>query len=82
MKRQAEGKEKEIALIEFQIAEIEETNIGDSEEEALKERLKVLKSAEKIDKVFEEISEGLEASDNSARSMLKAVRLPSRRFRP
>ena len=72
MKRQAEGKEREIALIEFQIAEIEETNIGDSEEEELKERLKVLKSAEKIGKVFEEISEGLEASDNSARNMLKS----------
>ncbi len=71
VKRQAEGKDREIALIEFQIDEIDAKNIGDTEEEMLKERLKVLKSAEKIGGVFDEISEALEGSDNSAHSMLK-----------
>lgn len=72
VKRQAEGKDREITLIEFQINEIDEKNIGDAEEEMLKGRLKVLKSAEKINRVFAEVSEGLQGSDNSVNSMLKS----------
>ncbi len=71
MKRQAEGKDREIALLEFQIDEIESKNIGEVEEENLRERLKVLKNAEKITRVFEEIAEGLQMSDSSAESMIK-----------
>ncbi|MBP1750693.1 MAG: recN [Deltaproteobacteria bacterium] len=72
VKWQAEGKDREIALIEFQINEIDAKNIGDTEEETLRERLKVLKSAERIGRVFDEISESLQGSDNSVNSMLKS----------
>lgn len=71
VKRQAEGKEKEIILIEFQIDEIDSGNISEMEEEDLRERLKVLKSAEKIARVFEEVTEGLDRSDNSAHAALR-----------
>jgi DNA repair protein RecN (Recombination protein N) len=71
VKRQAEGKDREIALIEFQMNEIDAKNVGDTEEDTLRERLKVLKSAEKIGRIFDEITEGLQESDNSAYSMLK-----------
>ena len=72
VKRQAEGKDREIALLEFQIDEIEAKNIGEAEEETLRERLKVLKNAEKINRAFEEIAEALETSDNSAQSTIKS----------
>lgn len=72
VRRQAEGKDREIALIEFQIDEIDAKNVGETEEEALRERLKIVKSAEKIGRVFDEVSEGLQGSDNSADSLLKS----------
>lgn len=72
VKRQAEGKDREMALLEFQIDEIETGNVGETEEEVLRERLKVLKNAEKINRVFEEIAEGLDGSDNSAQSIIKS----------
>ncbi len=71
VKRQAEGKDREMALIEFQIDEIDSKNIGEGEEEALKERLKVLKNGEKIGHIFDEISDGLLESENSTHSVLK-----------
>ncbi len=70
-KREAEGRDREMRLLEFQVEEIEKKNIGESEEETLKERLKVLKGAEKIGKVFEEMTEGLQGSDQSAQALLK-----------
>lgn len=72
VKRQAEGKDREIALIEFQIDEIDSKSVGATEEAILRERLKVLKSAENIEKVCEEVSEGLEGSDNSAHSIIRS----------
>jgi DNA repair protein RecN (Recombination protein N) len=70
-RREAEGKDREMDLLQFQIEEIEKKSIGENEEETLKERLKVLKGAEKIGKVFEEMAEGLEGSEQSAQALLK-----------
>ncbi|NLT23659.1 MAG: DNA repair protein RecN [Syntrophorhabdus sp.] len=70
-KREAEGKDREMELLEFQALEIEKKNIGENEEETLKERLKVLKGAERIGKVCEEMTEGLQGSEQSAQALLK-----------
>ncbi|MHB8110066.1 MAG: DNA repair protein RecN [Syntrophorhabdaceae bacterium] len=71
IRRQAEGKENEISLIEFQIDEIDRTNVGENEEMILKDKLKVLRSSEKIAHVFDEVTEGLQDSEQSAQAMLK-----------
>ncbi len=70
-KREAEGKDREMELLEFQIDEIEKRNVGEAEEEAIRERLKVLKGAEKIRKTFDEITEGLQGSEHSAQALFK-----------
>ncbi|OPY06143.1 MAG: DNA repair protein RecN [Syntrophorhabdus sp. PtaB.Bin184] len=70
-KREAEGKDREMELLEFQVMEIEKKNIGEKEEETLRERLKVLKGAERIGKVFEEMTEGLRGSEQSVQALLK-----------
>lgn len=70
-KREAEGRQREMELLEFQINEIEKRSIGENEEEAVRERLKVLKSAEKIQLVFDEMTEGLEGSQQSPQTLLK-----------
>jgi DNA repair protein RecN (Recombination protein N) len=70
-KREAEGKDREMELLEFQVMEIEKKNAGENEEETLKERLKVLKGAERIGKVCEEMTDGLQGSEQSAQALLK-----------
>ena len=70
-KREAEGREKEIELLEFQIDEIEKKNISEGEEETIRERLKILKSAEKINAVLAEIAEGLQGGDNAVQALFK-----------
>ncbi len=70
-KREAEGREKEIELLEFQIDEIEKKNISEGEEESIRERLKVLKNAEKINAVLAEIAEGLQGGENPAQALFK-----------
>jgi DNA repair protein RecN (Recombination protein N) len=70
-KREAEGKDREMELLEFQVMEIEKKNAGENEEETLKERLKVLKGAERIGKVCEEMTDGLQGSEQSAQGLLK-----------
>lgn len=70
-KKEAEGKDREMELLEFQVEEIEKKSIGENEEENLRERLKVLKGAERIARVFEEMTDGLEGSEQSAQSVLK-----------
>ncbi|MEN6615042.1 MAG: DNA repair protein RecN [Syntrophorhabdus sp.] len=71
MEREADGREKEISLIEFQVDEIDRVNVGENEEQILKDRLKVLKASEKIAHVFEDMTEGLQDSEQSAQAMLK-----------
>jgi DNA repair protein RecN (Recombination protein N) len=70
-KREAEGREKEIELLEFQIDEIEKKNISEGEEETIRERLKILKNAEKINAVLAEIAEGLQGGDNPVQALFK-----------
>ncbi len=70
-KREAQGREKEIELLEFQIDEIEKKNISEGEEESIRERLKVLKNAEKINAVLAEIAEGLQGGENPAQALFK-----------
>ena len=70
-KNEAQGRGREIELLEFQIDEIEKKNIEEGEEETIRKRLKVLKSAEKISSVLEEITEGLQNGDNSAQALFK-----------
>jgi DNA repair protein RecN (Recombination protein N) len=70
-KREVEGRDREIALLEFQIKEIEEANLREGEEPEIRERLKVLKDAEKIRSVLSSIAEGMYESDDAVHGMLK-----------
>jgi len=69
--KELEEREKEIALLEFQIDEIERANLKDGEEEALKERLRMLKDAEKIKTTLMTITEGIYEGENSIHLHLK-----------
>jgi len=68
-KREVEGRDKESALLEFQIDEIERENIKQGEELQIREQLKILKDAEKIKNCLLGISEGLYEGDGSAHTM-------------
>jgi DNA repair protein RecN (Recombination protein N) len=70
-KREAEGREKEIALLDFQIDEIERTALQEGEEERVKERLKILRDAEKITASLNAISEGLYEGEESVHNAIK-----------
>ena len=70
-KKEAEGREKEIALLDFQIDEIERAALQDGEEEDLKEKLKILRDAEKIKVSLSTISEGLFEGEESAHMAMK-----------
>jgi DNA repair protein RecN (Recombination protein N) len=70
-KREAEGREKEMALLDFQIEEIERTAFQDGEEERVKERQKILRDAEKIQLSLNAISDGLYEGEESAHMLLK-----------
>ena len=68
-KREVEGRDKESALLEFQIDEIERENIKQGEELQIREQLKILKDAEKIKNCLLGISEGLYEGDGSVHTM-------------
>ncbi|HPN97505.1 MAG TPA: DNA repair protein RecN [Syntrophorhabdaceae bacterium] len=70
-KKEIVGREKESALLEFQIEEIERENIRQGEEELIRERLKILKDAEKIKICLQGVSEGLYESDISVHTIFK-----------
>jgi len=70
-KREAEGREKEIDLLDFQIDEIERTALQEGEEERVKERLKILRDAEKITASLNAISEGLYEGEESVHNAIK-----------
>jgi DNA repair protein RecN (Recombination protein N) len=70
---EAQGREKEISLLEFQIAELETENVQEGEEETIKERLAILKDAEKIGSVLDNVSKGLYEDDVSAHTILKTA---------
>lgn len=71
-KREIEGRDKEIALLEFQVEEIEKENLREGEEGEIKERLKVLKDAEKIRNILASTAEGMYEGDNAVHGMLKS----------
>ena len=70
-KREAEGRQREIELLEFQIDEIEKKDVREGEEERIRERLKTLRSSEKISSIFDEMTEGIEGWEQSPQSLLK-----------
>jgi len=70
-KREAEGREKEAALLDFQIDEIERIDLQEGEEERVKERLKILRDAEKIQTSLSEISQGLYEGEESVHMAMK-----------
>jgi DNA repair protein RecN (Recombination protein N) len=70
-KKEIAGRDKEIALLEFQIDEIERENLREGEEDQIKERLKVLKDAEKIRNALVSIRECMYEDDNAVYGMLK-----------
>ncbi|HOJ71542.1 MAG TPA: DNA repair protein RecN [Syntrophorhabdaceae bacterium] len=72
MKKEAEGRANEIAFLEFQVNEIEGADLKDGEEDALKERLKVLKDAERIKTILNEIGEQLYEREGSIHDILKS----------
>lgn len=70
-KREAEGREREIALLDFQIDEIKQAALQEGEEERVKERLKILRNAEKIQSNLNAISEGLYEGEESIHGIMK-----------
>lgn len=70
-KREAEGREREIALLDFQIDEIKQAALQEGEEERVKERLKILRNAEKIQSNLNAISEGLYEGEESIHGVMK-----------
>jgi DNA repair protein RecN (Recombination protein N) len=70
-KKEIDGRDKEIALLEFQIDEIERENLRKGEESEIKERLKVLKDAEKIRNTLALLREGMYEGDNAVYGMFK-----------
>lgn len=70
-KKEAEGREKEIALLTFQVDEIDDAGLKEGEEERLKERQKILRDAEKIKLNLNTISEGLYEGEESVHMSVK-----------
>ena len=70
-KKEAEGREKEIALLNFQVEEIDGAGLKEGEEEHLKERLKILRDAEKIKGSLNAITEGLYEGEESVHMSMK-----------
>ena len=70
-KKEAEGREKEIALLNFQVDEIDGAGLKEGEEEHLKERLKILTDAEKIKVSLNAITEGLYEGEESVHMSMK-----------
>ena len=72
-RNEVQGREKEISLLQFQIAEIEKENVQEDEEETIKERLAILKDAEKIRSALDSVGKGLYEDDVSAHTILKTT---------
>ncbi|HOP85733.1 MAG TPA: DNA repair protein RecN [Syntrophorhabdaceae bacterium] len=70
MIKEAGTKEKEIAFLEFQIDEIEKANLKEGEEDSLKERLRLLKEAEKIKSILKEVETYLYENDTSTHNSI------------
>jgi DNA repair protein RecN (Recombination protein N) len=71
--KEVEGREREISLLQFQIEEIEREDPKEGEERTLRERIAVLKDAEKIETALRAVVTGLDDQDGSARAILKTA---------
>jgi DNA repair protein RecN (Recombination protein N) len=69
--KEADGKEREISFVEFQIDEIDRARLKKDEEEGMKERLRLLKDAEKIKAILDMIAAGFYEGDSSIHGMCK-----------
>jgi DNA repair protein RecN (Recombination protein N) len=69
--REVEGREREISLLEFQIEEIEREDVKEGEDTTIRERIAILKDAEKIETVLRAVATGLDEQDESVRTILK-----------
>ncbi len=78
--KDAEERAREMDLLTYQIEEIERENIGEGEEEGIKERLKVLKDAARIKGSLEGIERGLYEDEQSAYAALAASNAALRPF--
>jgi DNA repair protein RecN (Recombination protein N) len=72
-KREVEGREKEMYLLEFQRDEIEKAALREGEEEEVRERLKLLKDAEKIKGALETITAHLFDDEQSMHTMCRRL---------
>jgi DNA repair protein RecN (Recombination protein N) len=72
-KHEIEGREKEMSLLQFQIAEIERENPQEGEEESIKKRLAILKDSEKITTLLENVAGGIYEDEGSVHEILKSV---------
>ena len=70
-KREVEGRDKESALLEFQVEEIEKANLREGEEGEIKERLKMLKDTERIHAILSSVAEGMYEGDHAVHGMLQ-----------
>lgn len=70
-KGEIEGQEKEMALLDFQIDEIDQAALQENEEERVKENLKIIKEAEKIQASLNAIYEGLYEGEESVHGVIK-----------
>ncbi len=65
------GRDKEVALLEFQVDEIGKADLREGEEAEIRERLKVLKDAEKIHATLSSVAEGIYEGDGAVQETLK-----------
>jgi DNA repair protein RecN (Recombination protein N) len=72
-RKAAEGREKEIELLSYQLEEIERESIEEGEEERIRERLKVLKDAVRIRSILEKIVAGLYEDEQSVHAGLSTA---------
>lgn len=71
--KEVEGREKEISLLEFQIEEIEREALKEGEETGIRERIALLKDAERIETALRAVVAGLDEQDESVRTILKTA---------
>jgi DNA repair protein RecN (Recombination protein N) len=79
-KKAAEGQANEAELLAYQIREIEDAHIGEGEEEAVRERLKVLKDAARIRGAIEAVEKGLYEDEQSVYATVSALSAQLRPF--
>ena len=72
-KHEIEGREKEMNLLQFQITEIEQENVQEGEEESIKAKLAILKDAEKITSLLENVAGGIYEGEGSVHETLQTA---------